>query len=121
VPVIPIVGHGGHETTIVLSRGERIARALRLDRLRLQVYPILLQFPWGVSTPAFPSVPLPAKITMQVCDPIDWGALGPEAADDDTIVDRCYQQITSVMQGQLDELARANPRPLLGRLRRLLG
>ena len=32
-PVVPVVGHGGHNTSIVLTRGEDIAKALGLNKL----------------------------------------------------------------------------------------
>ena len=37
VPVVPVVGHGGHETTIVLTRGERLAKFLSLDKVRIDL------------------------------------------------------------------------------------
>lgn len=120
VPVVPVVGHGGHETTVVLTRGERIARMVGADLVRADVWPIVVQVPWGVSTPALPGVPLPAKITVQVGRPLDWSRFGSEAADDEGVLEQCYQEITGVMQGTLDALARENPQPLLSRVRRWL-
>jgi 1-acyl-sn-glycerol-3-phosphate acyltransferase len=120
VPVVPVVGHGGHETTVVLTRGERIAKMVGADLVRADVWPIVVQLPWGVSTPALPGVPLPAKITVQACQPLDWSKYGPEAADDEDVLEQCYQEITGVMQSTLDQLARENPKPLLSRLRRWL-
>jgi 1-acyl-sn-glycerol-3-phosphate acyltransferase len=117
VPVVPVVGHGGHETTIVLTRGERLAKLLGLDKVRLDSAPFLLQIPWGVSIPAMPGVPLPARITVQVCEPLDWSRFGPEGADDPEVLEQCYQEITSIMQSTLDALAIENPRPLISRLR----
>ncbi|MGZ5336355.1 MAG: 1-acyl-sn-glycerol-3-phosphate acyltransferase, partial [Solirubrobacterales bacterium] len=41
VPIVPLVSVGGQETALFLSRGERLAKALRLDRMfRLKVLPI---------------------------------------------------------------------------------
>lgn len=117
VPVVPVVGHGGHETTIVLTRGERFAKLLGLDKMRMDGAPLLLQFPWGISTPLTPGLPLPAKITVQVCEPLDWTELGPEGADHPAVLERCYQEITSIMQSTLDSLAIENPKPLLSRFR----
>jgi 1-acyl-sn-glycerol-3-phosphate acyltransferase len=116
VPVVPVVGHGGHETTIVLTRGERLAKLLGLDKVRMDGAPLLFQVPWGLSFPALPGVPLPAKITVQVCEPLDWRRFDPGGADDPAVLEQCYQEITSLMQSTLDALARENPRPLLGRL-----
>ena len=118
VPVVQVVGHGGHETTIVLTRGERFVKLLSLDKVRMDGAPVLFQFPWGVSSPAMPGVPLPAKITVQVCEPLDWSRFGPDAADDPAILERCYEEVTSIMQATLDQLAIENPRPLLSRFRR---
>jgi 1-acyl-sn-glycerol-3-phosphate acyltransferase len=116
VPVVPVVGHGGHETTFVLTRGEQLAKILSAQRVRLDGAPILFQVPWGLSLPALPGVPLPARITVQVCEPLDWTGFGPEAVDDPEVLDACYDEITSVMQATLDGLAVENPKPLLGRL-----
>lgn len=116
VPLYPIVSHGSHETIIVLFRGEAIARALRLDRLRVNVFPILAGFPWGVAPVWMPMLPLPTKLAVQVCEPFDWSDLGPEAADDDTIVDHCYAEVLGRMQASLDELVRETPHPVMARL-----
>jgi 1-acyl-sn-glycerol-3-phosphate acyltransferase len=115
VPVVPVVGHGGHETTIVLARGERFAKLLSLDKVRMDGAPLLFQLPWGISTPAMLGVPLPARITVQVCEPLDWSRFGPEGTNDPDVLEQCYQEITSVMQTTLDTLATENPRPLLSR------
>jgi 1-acyl-sn-glycerol-3-phosphate acyltransferase len=116
VPVIPVVGHGGHHTTLVLSRGEGLAKWLGLDQFRLDIAPIVFQVPWGVSIPVIPGIPLPAKIRVELGPPIDWSAHGPEAADDPEILDRCYEEITESMQSTLDRLARDCPYPVAQRL-----
>ena len=64
---------------------------------------------------------MPAKIVMQVLDPIDLGRYEPEAADDDQIVERIYQDVTSAMQDVLDELNDEIPHPILHRLRTAIG
>ncbi len=117
VPVVPVVGHGGHETTVVLTRGERLAKLFSADKVRMDGAPVMLQVPWGVSLPLLPGFPLPARITVQVCEPLDWSHYGPDAVDDPRVLDACYEEITSVMQRSLDALAAENPQPLLGRLR----
>lgn len=120
IPVVPVVGHGGHETTFVLTRGDWIAKQLPLEDLRMEVWPILWQIPWGLSPAGLPSLPLPAKITVQICKPIDWSRYRPKDANDPVVLERCYDQITGVMQKTLDRLAAENPYPLLSRLRHLL-
>lgn len=118
VPVVPVVGHGGHETTFVLTRGERLAKLLSLDKVRMDGAPLLLQLPWGISTPITPGIPLPAKITVQVCEPLDWSRFGPDGGKDPKVLERCYEEITSIMQATLDGLAAETPRPLISRFRR---
>jgi 1-acyl-sn-glycerol-3-phosphate acyltransferase len=117
VPVIPVVGHGGHSSTIVLSRGDELMKLLGVEDHGMPVAPLLWQVPWGVSIPFLPGIPLPAKITMQVLPPMSWASLPPEAAEDAEIVDRCYDEIVVAMQGTLDGLAKENPYPVLRRMR----
>ena len=116
VPVVPAVSVGAHETVVVLARGERVATVLGLDRMfRIKgdaprVRPTLRVRPGGI-----PTLPLPAKITVELCEPIDWSRrYGPEAADDDVVVRRCYDELTSTMQTALDRLASERRFPVLG-------
>ena len=112
VPIVPVVSVGGQETALFLSHGQRISRALRLDRLfRLKVLPISLALPWGVNVgDFFGHLPLPAKITIQVMEPIDL----PERYGRNPDVDAIYDEITAQMQSQLDELAAERRLPVLG-------
>ena len=106
VPIVPAVSQGVQDGTIVLYRGERLAKALPYMRAwRLKVYPIMIGPPWGISL-GLPAVPLPTKTTVQLCPPIDLAAegLGPEAADDDEVVQAAYERVTSTMQQVLDGL-----------------
>jgi len=106
VPIVPCVSCGAHESIVVLSRGERLARILPHMRLmRVKVYPIVLGPPWGVSF-GMPNIPLPTQVTVQLCPPIDLSdRYGPEAAEDDEAVATIYDEITSTMQSVLDDLA----------------
>lgn len=116
VPLVPAVSVGAHETLIVLARGERIAKLLGFDRLfRIKVWPLVLGPPVGIVPGGIPTWPLPAKITVELCEPIDWTSrYGPEAAEDEVIVRRCYQELTDVMQAVLDRLAAERRFPVLG-------
>jgi len=79
VPVVPVVGHGGQESVVILARGDSVGKRLGFERFRTTVSPLMWQVPWGVSIPLFPGVPLPAKITMEILEPMDWSHHGPEA------------------------------------------
>src|SRR5215218_496118 len=112
VPIVPVVSVGGQETAIFLTHGERLARLLRLDKLfRLKTLPINLSLPWIVNVGDFLGhVPLPAKITVQVMEPID---LRAEYGDDPDRL-RVYDDITAMMQDQLSALAAERRLPVLG-------
>jgi hypothetical protein len=108
--------YGSHHAVVILSRGERLARALGLNKLRIKVFPIVLG-PFGVSSILTPPLPMPAAVTVEFMTPIDWSSMGPATADDDdTVVDACYEQITSAMQATLDRLHRRKPPPRPARL-----
>jgi 1-acyl-sn-glycerol-3-phosphate acyltransferase len=116
VPVVPAVSVGAHETVVVLARGERVARLLGFDRrFRIKVMPVVFGPPFGVVPGGIPTWPFPAKITVELCEPIDWSQrFGPEAAEDDVIVRRCFNEITETMQAKLDLLAAERRFPMLG-------
>jgi len=120
VPVVPVVAHGGHHSLYILSRGEWIGRLIGAERIRTPTVPVAWQIPWGLSPVVIPGVPLPAKITVEIGDPMRWEHLGPAAADDPVVVRRCYDEITSSMQSTLDRLVAEVPYPVLARVRRLL-
>jgi 1-acyl-sn-glycerol-3-phosphate acyltransferase len=112
VPIVPLVAVGGQETSIFLTRGERLARALQLDRLfRLKVLPISLAIPWGVNVgDMLGHWPLPAKLTIEAMEPIRLRErFGP-----DPDVDQVYEEVTAVMQSKLDELSAERRLPFVG-------
>jgi 1-acyl-sn-glycerol-3-phosphate acyltransferase len=116
VPVVPAVSVGAHETLVVLARGDRVARLLGLDRhFRIKVMPLVMGPPFGIVPGGIPTFPLPAKITVELLEPIDWSMRhGPEAAEDDDIVRSCYDELTATMQAALDRLAAERRFPVLG-------
>lgn len=116
VPVVPAVSIGAHETLVVLSRGEELAKLLGLDRLfRISVLPVVWGPPFGIVPPGIPTFPLPAKVTVELLEPIDWSErYGPEAADDPEIVQGCYDELTGAMQQALDALAEERDLPIVG-------
>ncbi|MGV0836764.1 1-acyl-sn-glycerol-3-phosphate acyltransferase [Mycolicibacterium thermoresistibile] len=111
VPIVPTVAVGGQESQLFLSRGEAMAKLLRLDKLmRVKILPISIGFPWGLSAVVPVNVPLPTKIVMQVLPPVDIVAeFGP-----DPDIDEVDAHVRRVMQRALDELARERRLPVLG-------
>lgn len=110
VPIVPMVSIGGQETQLFLARGDSIARRLGLKRLRAEILPISVGFPFGVSIFFPPNVPLPAKIVMRVLSPIDV----VEQFGEDPDVKEVDAHVRSVMQAALDELAKERRFPVLG-------
>jgi 1-acyl-sn-glycerol-3-phosphate acyltransferase len=112
VPIVPVVAIGGQETSIFLSRGERLARLLGLDRaFRLKVLPISLAIPWGLNVgDMLGHIPLPAKITIEVLPPV---YLREEFGQDPDI-NEINRHVLSEMQGKLDELAAERRWPFIG-------
>ncbi|MGI8863315.1 MAG: lysophospholipid acyltransferase family protein [Solirubrobacteraceae bacterium] len=112
VPLVPVVSIGGQETALFLSRGEGLARLLRLDKMfRLKVLPISLALPWGLNVgDMLGHIPAPAKITIETLPPIDLEAeFGP-----DPDVDEIYDHLMRLMQETLDALASERRLPVLG-------
>lgn len=116
VPVVAAVSIGGHETLMVLARGDALAKRLGLDRhFRIKVMPLVLGPPFGIVPGGIPTWPLPARITVELIGPFDWASrYGPEAADDDEIVRSCYDELTTTMQTTLDGLAGERRFPVIG-------
>jgi 1-acyl-sn-glycerol-3-phosphate acyltransferase len=112
VPIVPVVTIGGQETALWLSRGDWLARLLRLDRtMRLKVLPILIAPPWGLDIGDFiPRIPLPAKVTIEVLPAIDLA----EEFGSEPDVDEVYDHVTRLMQETLDALAAERRFPVIG-------
>jgi hypothetical protein len=87
-----------------------LARRLGLTRLRSDILPLTLGFPFGLSVILPPNLPLPTKIVTDVLEPIDLVARfgdEPDVADIDA-------HVRSVMQTALDRLGRKRRFPILG-------
>jgi 1-acyl-sn-glycerol-3-phosphate acyltransferase len=112
VPIVPVVSIGGQETSIFLSRGERLAKVLGLDKaFRLKVLPISLAIPWGLNVgDMLGHFPLPAKIVVEALPPIHLREeFGPEPD-----VDEVYDHVARLMQETLDALAAERRFPFIG-------
>jgi 1-acyl-sn-glycerol-3-phosphate acyltransferase len=118
-PIVPVVTHGSHDAVFVLTRGDRIARAIGIDRLRIKVFPIVLGPPFGVNM--ILTLPMPSAITVEFLPPIDWSGLGPEAAEDDETVEKCFEEVVGTMQAGFDRLREQNPHPVLRGWSKLAG
>ena len=112
VPIVPVVSVGGQETALFLSRGEWLSKLLGLDRMfRLKVLPISFALPWGLNIgDMLGHLPIPAKITIQVKQPIDLRErYGPQPD-----VDRIYDDLMASMQDTLTALQDERSLPVIG-------
>ena len=85
-------------------------RRLGLKRIRMEILPITIGFPFGL-TMFFPAnMPLPAKIVYRLLEPIDIAARFGKDPD----VDEVDSYVRSVMQAALDRLSHERRFPILG-------
>ncbi|HEV2074787.1 MAG TPA: 1-acyl-sn-glycerol-3-phosphate acyltransferase [Thermoleophilaceae bacterium] len=111
VPVVPVVAIGGQETALFVTRGQRVARALQLDRMRLKVLPVQVAPPWGVTVLDLPGrIPLPAQVTVEVLPRVDLRERFGQDPDEEEV----YEGVTGEMQRALDELAEERDLPVVG-------
>jgi 1-acyl-sn-glycerol-3-phosphate acyltransferase len=114
VPIVPVVSVGTHEQLVVLTRGDRLAKLLHTHAwARTDVFPIVLSFPWGITTGFLPYFPLPAQTSLAFGAPIAWPELKSTDAEDPVVLSRCYSEVESKMQALLDGLS-AGRVPIVG-------
>jgi 1-acyl-sn-glycerol-3-phosphate acyltransferase len=107
MPVVPVAHIGAHETLVVLSDGQRIARKLRLRELaRANIWPIHLSLPWGFAVGPWPHLPLPTRMRYRFA-PAIWphevdARPGVEPTDDQ--VEELDRRVRARMQEQLDRI-----------------
>jgi 1-acyl-sn-glycerol-3-phosphate acyltransferase len=110
VPIVPAVSIGGQETQLFLTRGNLLAKRLGLKRFRIEILPVTIGFPFGL-TVFFPAnLPFPAKIVYQVLEPIDVVARFGADADAHEV----DAHVRTVMQSALHRLARERRLPVVG-------
>ncbi|HEY5152270.1 MAG TPA: lysophospholipid acyltransferase family protein [Mycobacterium sp.] len=109
VPIVPIVTAGAGESLLVLTDGERLTRALHLDKLlRMKALPTSISLPWGFNIGAvgmLPYLPLPTKLRTRVLP-----ATTAEPGED---AEAYGERIHTAMQDALTEMT-SHRRPLLG-------
>jgi 1-acyl-sn-glycerol-3-phosphate acyltransferase len=109
VPIVPVVTAGAGESLLVLSDGQRLARALRLDSLlRAKTMPVAISVPWGLTVgigALLPYLGLPAKLRTTVLAPMR-PAAGESAGEfGDRVEDAMQATLTAMTAGR---------RPIIG-------
>lgn len=132
VPIVPIVSIGAHESYIILDRGEGLAKSLGLyDRLRLHGLPLTFRsifFAWCLITGVFTFfplllapwallamfIPLPAKMTFRILEPIDLAAHSDSALSEEENLTRLYDIVLHRIQEVLTAEYAKRKLPILG-------
>ena len=94
-PIVPAAIVGAEEANPMLYRLEYMTKTLGIPYLPI--------------TPTFPALgplgllPAPTKWKVVFGEPLDFGAYGPEAADDDLLVGRLAERVRATIQSMLDQ------------------
>ena len=110
VPIVPTVSIGAQDSQLFLTRGKGLAKLLGLKRFRVDILPVTIGFPFGISMFVLPNLPLPTKIVTTVLEPIDVA----EQFGEDPDIDAVDAHVRAVMQDALNALARKRRLPILG-------
>ncbi len=97
-PLVPVAVVGAEETHPVLFRVTSLARLAGLPFL-----PVTPSFPW---LGPLGLVPLPSRWRRRFGEPMPVEGAGPDAADDELLVDRLNEELRARIQGLLRETLR---------------
>ncbi len=89
-PIVPVAVVGSEEIYPKLGESRLLARMTGAP-----FFPLTPQFPW---LGPLGLVPLPARWRIEFCPPIETASLGPEAADDRSVVLELAEQVRSTIQ-----------------------
>ncbi len=104
-PVVPIAHAGAHDTLIVLSDGERVARALHFPELfRANIFPVHLSFPYGLGIGPWPHIPPPTTLRYRIGRAVLPPPLRPGQAPTAAQIDDFDIQVRAALQLELDVL-----------------
>ncbi len=112
VPIVPVVSIGGQETALFLSRGEGLAKLLRLDKMfRLKVLPISLAIPWGLNVgDMLGHLPAPPRSPSTCSSPSTCARSSARIPD----LNEMYADVLGRMQRALTALQADRNLPLIG-------
>ncbi len=114
VPIVPVANLGASDTLFVLTDGQAIAKALRMDKLlRAKAVPIALGFPLGLTLGVIPQIPLPAKLRSEILEPIYLEG-GDGMRFDDEYVEQKEREVVAALQRGVDRLAKRRRFPIFG-------
>ena len=115
-PVVPVLCLGGHETLYVLFRGARLARLTGAKRfLRSDSFPLFFALPWGLALGPIFHLPLPAKLEVEVGQPLDMqDHLDGGDPEDPEVLARLSALVQDRIQQMMDARAARRRWPVIG-------
>ena len=115
-PVVPVLCLGGHETLYVLFRGARLARLTGAKRfLRSDSFPLFFALPWGLALGPIFHLPLPAKLEVEVGQPLDLqDHLDGGDPEDPEVLARLSALVQDRIQQMMDARAARRRWPVIG-------
>ncbi len=104
-PVVPVAQAGSHDSLVVLTDGQQLARRLRFPELfRAHIFPVHLSLPYGVGIGPVPHLPPPGRLRYRFGQPVlppRWLGEGPAPR---RMVDDFDQSCRAALQLELDVL-----------------
>ena len=92
-PIVPVAVVGGEEIHFSLGNSRMLAKLVNrlIPQERAESFPLMLNL-----------LPLPVKLRIEFCEPIDMTSYGPEAAMDTLLVNEITEQVRGRIQEALD-------------------
>jgi 1-acyl-sn-glycerol-3-phosphate acyltransferase len=106
LPILPVVSVGAHETLVVFDDGRERAAEWGLTAQGIERLPLSWTFPDGLTLGMGYSIPLPARIALEMGPPILFPEHGAATARDAEVVRRCYSHVVATMQAIMDRMVR---------------
>ncbi len=115
IPIVPMLSVGGHETFIVLYRGEKLAKRLKTDKLlRSKAFPISIALPWIIAIGPIFHLPLPAKCQIELLPPIYPTDITKESMSEEEKTNIIYDEVVNRLQQKMDDYAKRRKLPIFG-------
>jgi 1-acyl-sn-glycerol-3-phosphate acyltransferase len=105
IPVVPVVTAGAHSVYYIIDDLKWLAKLINSRTFfRTNAWPLTISIPWGLTLGPVFFFPYPAKIIIEVLDPVIFSRSGEEASQDEKYVSECSLKVEYLMQKALTRL-----------------
>ena len=109
IPIVPVVTAGAHSVYMVIDDMQWLAKLIHSEIwLQTHAWPLTLSIPWGLTLGPVLYFHYPAKITIEVLEPVYFERVGEKAATDQEWVKECALRIETIMQTCLTKITTDN-------------